>query len=97
MRGAVQDLDVALVRFFLDDERYGDGLKRRDAGRRGRGRPGGLALREGDIGLDAAWTAAHVDEDWNMEVWGRDELALKRRAYRFAEATAAALVLAQMR
>jgi chaperone required for assembly of F1-ATPase len=52
-----------------------------------------LALALGDIGLNAAWTAAHVDEDWNMELWGRDELGLKRRAYRFAEMTAAARVL----
>jgi chaperone required for assembly of F1-ATPase len=55
-----------------------------------------LALARGDIGLDAAWAAAHVDEDWNMELWGRDELALKRRAYRFAEMAAAADVLAEM-
>ena len=55
-----------------------------------------LALARGDIGLDAAWAAAHVDEDWNMELWGRDELGLKRRAYRFAEMTAAAQVLAEM-
>jgi chaperone required for assembly of F1-ATPase len=34
-----------------------------------------------------------VDEDWNMEFWGHDELGLKRRAYRFAEMTAAARVL----
>jgi len=52
-----------------------------------------LALASGDIGLDAAWAAAHVDEDWNMELWGHDEVALKRRAYRFAEMTAAATVL----
>jgi chaperone required for assembly of F1-ATPase len=55
-----------------------------------------LALARGNIGLDAAWAAAHVDEDWNMEFWGRDELGLKRRAYRFAEMTAAARVLAEM-
>ena len=55
-----------------------------------------LALARGDIGLDAAWAAAHVDEDWNMELWGRDELGLKRRAYRFAEMTAAASVLTEM-
>ena len=55
-----------------------------------------LALARGDIGLDAAWAAAHVDEDWNMELWGRDEPGLKRRAYRFAEMTAAAGVLAEM-
>ncbi len=52
-----------------------------------------LALARGDIGLDAAWAAAHVDEDWNMEFWGRDEVALKRRSYRFAEMRAAARVL----
>jgi len=34
-----------------------------------------------------------VDEDWNMEQWGRDALALERRAARFAEARAAAAVL----
>jgi chaperone required for assembly of F1-ATPase len=55
-----------------------------------------LAVARGNIALDAAWTAAHVDEDWNMELWGRDELGLKRRAYRFAEMAAAALVLAEM-
>ena len=55
-----------------------------------------LALARGDIGLDAAWTAAHVDEDWNMELWGRDELGLKRRAYRFAEMAAAARVLEEI-
>src|SRR4029077_21234712 len=55
-----------------------------------------LALARGDIGLDAAWAAAHVDEDWNMELWGRDELGLKRRAYRFAEMIAAACVLAEV-
>jgi chaperone required for assembly of F1-ATPase len=55
-----------------------------------------LALASGAIALDAAWAAAHVDEDWNMEFWGRDELSLKRRVYRFAEMTAAACVLAEM-
>jgi chaperone required for assembly of F1-ATPase len=52
-----------------------------------------LAAAAGAIGRDAAWAAAHVDEDWNMDFWGRDEVALKRRAYRFAEMTAAAMVL----
>ena len=34
------------------------------------------------------------DEDWNMEQWGPgDELALERRAYRYAELQAAATVL----
>ena len=52
-----------------------------------------LALAYGRLSLDEAWQAAHVDEDWNMELWGRDELALERRAFRFAEMQAAATVL----
>jgi chaperone required for assembly of F1-ATPase len=52
-----------------------------------------LALAHGALSLDAAWAAAHVDEDWNMDRWGRDELALERRAFRFVEMQAAATVL----
>ena len=40
-----------------------------------------------------AWQAAHVDEDWNAERWGEDQLALERRALRWAEMQAACLVL----
>ncbi len=56
-----------------------------------------LQLAAGELDLDDAWTAAHADEDWNTEFWGRDELGLQRRAYRFAEMAAAARVLAEMR
>jgi len=52
-----------------------------------------LAFAAGALSLDQAWAAAHVDEDWNMELWGRDALALERRAARFAEMQAAATVL----
>jgi chaperone required for assembly of F1-ATPase len=52
-----------------------------------------LAFAGGAMSLAQAWSAAHVDEDWNMEFWGRDELALERRAWRFAEMQAAAQVL----
>jgi len=52
-----------------------------------------LAFAAGAISLEEAWAAAHVDEDWNLEQWGRDELALNRRAYRFSEMQAAARVL----
>jgi chaperone required for assembly of F1-ATPase len=52
-----------------------------------------LALAGEALSVDAAWAAAHVDEDWNMDFWGRDELALARRAFRFAEMQAAATVL----
>ena len=53
-----------------------------------------LALAQRRLSVDDAWTAAHVDEDWNMSQWGRDELALDRRATRFAEMQAAGQVLA---
>lgn len=53
-----------------------------------------LALSQGAIGEEAAWNAAHVDEDWQMEQWGRDPLALERRARRHDEMEAACAVLA---
>ena len=52
-----------------------------------------LAFLRGRLTPEEAWRAAHVDEDWNMEQWGRDELAMQRRASRFAEFQAAATVL----
>src|SRR5262249_33674110 len=52
-----------------------------------------LAIAQGAIDVDTAWAAAHVDEDWQTAQWGRDELALERRAYREAEFRAAASVL----
>jgi len=52
-----------------------------------------LALAADELSVDDAWNAAHVDEDWQMAQWGRDELALARRAFRFAEMQAAATVL----
>jgi chaperone required for assembly of F1-ATPase len=52
-----------------------------------------LALAQGALSLEAAWAAAHVDEDWNMALWGIDALAMERRAFRFAEMQAAMLVL----
>jgi len=56
-----------------------------------------LALAAERISIDQAWAAAHVDEDWTMEFWGRDELALRQRAYRFADMQAAATVLDTLR
>jgi chaperone required for assembly of F1-ATPase len=52
-----------------------------------------LALADGHLSTADAWTAAHVDEDWNMHQWGGDQQALERRAAREAEMQAAALVL----
>ena len=52
-----------------------------------------LALSRDRLTAEKAWQAAHVDEDWNMAQWGRDEIALERRAFRFAEYRAAVRVL----
>ena len=56
-----------------------------------------LAVLYGRLTAEEAWTVAHLDEDWNMGFWGRDELALQRRSYRFAEMQAAATVLETLR
>ena len=55
-----------------------------------------LALAEGALDVDAAWAAAHVDEDWNIEKWGEDSEATARRAKRSADFRAAALALRQL-
>jgi chaperone required for assembly of F1-ATPase len=52
-----------------------------------------LALAAGALSVEQAWAAAHVDEDWNMDFWGRDALAMERRAARLAEMQAAAMLL----
>jgi chaperone required for assembly of F1-ATPase len=53
-----------------------------------------LALAHRALDADAVWSAAHVDEDWQMTQWGRDEIALARRDFRHSEMQAAATVLA---
>jgi chaperone required for assembly of F1-ATPase len=53
-----------------------------------------LALAEGELDAEAAWSAAHVDEDWNISQWGEDAEAAARRAQRFADFRAAAQALA---
>ena len=41
-----------------------------------------LALAEGEIGLERAWTASTVDEAWQAEQWGEDSLATEALANR---------------
>lgn len=53
-----------------------------------------LALAAGKLDVDAAWAAAHVDEDWNLATWGQDEAVAARRALRFQDMQAAARMLA---
>ncbi len=45
-------------------------------------------VASGKIPLDAAWLAANVDEDWQIETWGADAEATARRAGRFNEFSA---------
>jgi chaperone required for assembly of F1-ATPase len=52
-----------------------------------------LALMRGFLLPEAAWTAAHVDEDWNFRLWGEDAAVLARRRAHLKEFKAAARVL----
>src|SRR5258706_12042409 len=52
-----------------------------------------LALMHGVIDQDQAGAAAHVDGEWNIEQWGRDEEVAARRAARRVDFRAAAAVL----
>lgn len=49
-----------------------------------------LAVAMNAISPEEAWQAAHVDEDWNIELWGEDAEAAARRQKRWAEMKAAA-------
>lgn len=53
-----------------------------------------LAVYEGRIDADAAWAAAHVDEDYQESQWGADAEATARRTRRRVEFDAAARLLA---
>lgn len=52
-----------------------------------------VAVAQGAIDAEAAWAAAHVDEDWNIERWGEDSAATDRRRARKAEMLAAVRLL----
>ena len=51
-----------------------------------------LAVMHGDLTAAEAWRAAHVDEDFEMQAWGEDAEALRRRARQWREMEAAALL-----
>jgi chaperone required for assembly of F1-ATPase len=53
-----------------------------------------LALAHGELTVDEAWAAGHVDEDWNISRWGEDAEAAGLRARRLQDFRAAALALA---
>ena len=52
-----------------------------------------FALSKGAINPDGAWKAAHVDEDWNAELWGEDSEAIERRRLRRIDFDVACRVL----
>ena len=52
-----------------------------------------IGLRHGLFTPDEVWTAAHVDEDYNMRLWGEVDDAALRRQKRRSEFDAAVAVL----
>jgi chaperone required for assembly of F1-ATPase len=55
-----------------------------------------LAVARGFFSAEAAWRAAHVDEDFQAERWGADAEAIARREARWREFEAAAVVLQRL-
>ena len=53
-----------------------------------------LAVAQGRLTPEAAWKAAHVDEDWQISQWGEDAEAAERRKNRWRDFAAAARTLA---
>jgi chaperone required for assembly of F1-ATPase len=53
-----------------------------------------LAVARGFLSPDAAWRAAHVDENFEIERWGLDAEATARREARWREFEAACIVMA---
>jgi chaperone required for assembly of F1-ATPase len=51
-----------------------------------------LAIAAGETSVAEAWAAAHVDEDFQIGLWGEDPEASTRRARRFEDMAAAALL-----
>ena len=57
----------------------------------------GLALVEGRIDAAAAWDAAQLEETWQIEHWGEDQEASRRRAAHRADIEATARYLRLLR
>lgn len=49
-----------------------------------------IAHLKGHISVEQVWHATNIDEDWQIEQWGRDDEAEERRAKQYAELQAAA-------
>lgn len=52
-----------------------------------------LAVAQGRLTPEAAWEAAHVDEDWQISKWGQDAEAAERRKNRWRDFAAATRAL----
>jgi chaperone required for assembly of F1-ATPase len=52
-----------------------------------------LSVAHGRLSAEEAWTAAHVDEDWQIAQWGEVAEAKARREARWREMEAAAFIL----
>ena len=52
-----------------------------------------LAVHAGWLSVEAAWSAANVDEDWQIAQWGADADAVTRRVRRHADQRSAAQFL----
>jgi chaperone required for assembly of F1-ATPase len=52
-----------------------------------------LAIAYGHLKAEDAWAASLVDEEWEMQHWGRDTAALAARAFRWREMGAAGVIL----
>lgn len=56
-----------------------------------------LAHLQGELSAGGAWDAAHVDEDYQVSMWGDDEEASERRRRRRADFDAASRLIAALR
>ena len=56
-----------------------------------------LAVEAGRLSVDEAWSAAHIDEDWQIEHWGQDSEAVARRLARKRDLDAAAALIQALR
>lgn len=54
-----------------------------------------LSIFKGHMSAAAAWSASHVDEDYQIEQWGEDGEAKARRAMRWPDMNAASAFLSQ--
>jgi len=52
-----------------------------------------FSVHRGHLSAEDAWSAAHVEEDWNIELWGEDAEAARVRAYKRTEFEAAVFAL----